>query len=127
LAAKFYKLTRYGGKPGRDETVYVFRNGRAQIIACVRLQRRDDGWLLRAMVVEQGERGKGLGARFLDAVCEACAPEVIWCYPFRWLEGFYGHSGFRRVEAGEAPEWFDEGFRRIKQTRDVLAMVYRTK
>lgn len=122
LAAKFYKETRYGGKPGREEIVFVTRNPNGAIIACVRLLPRDEGYFLRALVVAPEERGKGTGQSFLECLCRELGESPIWCFPYRWLEPFYARSGFKLVDTLASPTWYREAYNRLIANREVVPM-----
>ena len=121
LVKQFYKVTRYGGSPGRQETVWGWYEG-TQLIACVRLEPKDKVYFLRAMVVHPNFRGLGIGAKFLAAIVEQYPNDEIYCFPFSHLEGFYRAGGFLLAH-DEGPDWFKQQYKRLSQQRDVVAML----
>ena len=121
LVKQFYKVTRYGGSPGRQETVWGWYDG-AQLIACVRIEPKGDVHFLRAMVVHPDFRGAGIGAKFLAAIVDKYPNDQIYCFPFSHLEGFYRAGGFLPAK-DEGPDWFRQQYKRLSEQRDVVAMV----
>ena len=77
-----------------------------QPVGAIGCERFGDAWLLRSLVVGEGQRSRGLGAR-LVAVLEADAREQgvgeIWLLTID-ADGFFESLGYRRRERGEAPE-----------------------
>ncbi|WP_298633844.1 GNAT family N-acetyltransferase [uncultured Umboniibacter sp.] len=121
LVKQFYKVTRYGGSPGRLETVWGWYE-RAQLIACVRIEPKDGVHFLRAMVVHPDFRGSGIGTKFLTAVVEQYRNDEIYCFPFSHLEAFYRAGGFMLANH-QGPDWFQQQYQRLSQQRNVIAMV----
>ena len=77
-----------------------------QPVAAIGCERFGDAWLLRSLVVAEGQRSRGLGARLVAAL-EADAREQgvgkIWLLTID-ADGFFASLGYRRRERGEAPE-----------------------
>lgn len=123
LAKKFYKDTGYGGAPGRDEAVWVWREA-TKIIASVRLQEREGGFFLRALVVHPDDRRAGIGQTFLNALLETYNARTIYCFPYLHLHSFYLASGFKDInfDSDTVPIWYLNYYQRLKQNKPVLAM-----
>ncbi|RMA78876.1 GNAT family N-acetyltransferase [Umboniibacter marinipuniceus] len=120
LVKQFYKMTRYGGAPGRQETVWGWYEG-SQLIACVRIEPKGEAHFLRAMVVHPDYRGRGIGAKFLAEVMAQYEHHAIYCFPFSHLVTFYTEGGFSLC-TDEGPQWFLQQYRRLSRQRDVVAM-----
>ena len=77
-----------------------------QPVAAIGCERFGDTWLLRSLVVGEGQRSRGLGAKLVAAL-EADAREQgvgkIWLLTID-ADGFFASLGYRRRERGEAPE-----------------------
>ena len=77
-----------------------------QPVAAIGCERFGDAWLLRSLVVAEGQRSRGLGARLVAAL-EADAREQgvgeIWLLTID-ADEFFASLGYRRRERGEAPE-----------------------
>lgn len=66
----------------------------------------EGAWRLRGMATTEDLRGRGIGARLLDAVLEHVASRgggLVWCFARVPALRFYGRAGF--VTRGEA--WYD--------------------
>lgn len=56
-----------------------------------------DGWQIRGMAVEEGERGRGLGTAILGAIIEHVAKSgggVLWCHVRVPAASLYRRAGF---------------------------------
>ena len=105
LAKQFYKRAKYHSNIGREDEVYVVRDQQSDkaIIAAVRLVRMDKYLILRSMVVNPLRQGEGIGAFLLTQLESAFNKRDCWCFPFEWLEEFYGHIGFETLYAEQCP------------------------
>jgi N-acetylglutamate synthase-like GNAT family acetyltransferase len=86
----------------RDQEVFAARDGDG-IVAALRLCPEAGTLLLRTVVVAEGRRGQGIGRALLLAASTAIGPRECWCFPWSYLEGFYGAIGFVRVSADTVP------------------------
>jgi len=123
LVKQFYKQTRYGGAPGRDEDVWAWYQG-DKLVAVVRLQPKSDDWFLRAMVVAPEHRGQGVGSQFLRALLACCPQQELWCFPLEHLDDFYRTSGFCDAVIDDAPEWYRQQYLTLSKSKRVHAMVW---
>ena len=77
-----------------------------QPVAAIGCEKFADVWLLRSLVVAEGQRSQGLGARLVAAL-EADARDQgvagIWLLTID-ADGFFESQGYRRRERDEAPE-----------------------
>ena len=75
-------------------------------VAGIGCERLGDTWLLRSLIVAEGQRSHGLGARLVEAL-EADARDQsvgeIWLLTID-ADGFFASLGYRRCEREEAPE-----------------------
>ena len=75
-------------------------------VAAVGYETLEDMWLLRSLVVAEGQRSTGLGAKLVAAL-EADARDLgvveIWLLTID-ADGFFQSLGYRRRERDEAPE-----------------------
>ncbi|MFD2230905.1 GNAT family N-acetyltransferase [Alkalimarinus sediminis] len=132
LANRFYKQSGEKGKTQSSDEVYVARSG-ANIIAAVRLcplvqdpanrANPSDTLLLRSLAVAPAYRRTGVGSQFMRYVVEQIGSRACWCYPFSWLESFYGQTGFKVVAAEDSPDFIRSPFENYRrQGRDILIM-----
>ena len=77
-----------------------------QPVAAIGCERLGETWLLRSLVVAEGQRSRGLGAKLVVAL-EADAREKgvgeIWLLTID-ADGFFESLGYGRRERDEAPE-----------------------
>jgi amino-acid N-acetyltransferase len=75
-------------------------------LAAIGCEKLGESWLLRSLVVAEGQRSRGLGAKLVAAL-EADAREhgvgEIWLLTID-ADGFFESQGYRRRERDEAPE-----------------------
>ena len=85
-----------------DQEVFAARDGGA-VVAALRLCPEAGTLLLRTVVVADGRRGEGIGRSLLLEASKAIGPRECWCFPWTYLEGFYGAIGFARVPDDSVP------------------------
>lgn len=98
------------GQAGDDDpsTVHLaVLSDEGTVTACLRLQRvacpwrtDPDGWQLRAMAVDESQRGQGLGAALVeDAVAHVARAGggLLWCNARIPAQAFYERAGFTAV------------------------------
>ena len=77
-----------------------------QPVAAIGCEKLGEVWLLRSLVVAEGQRSRGLGAKLVAAL-ETDAREQgvgeIWLLTID-ADGFFESQGYRRRERDEAPE-----------------------
>jgi predicted GNAT family N-acyltransferase len=86
----------------RDQEVFVARDD-DRIVAALRLCPEAGTLLLRTVVVAQDRRGEGIGRKLLSEASRAIGGRECWCFPWSYLERFYGAIGFVRVAADRVP------------------------
>jgi N-acetylglutamate synthase-like GNAT family acetyltransferase len=96
-----HELGRDVGLEG-DQTVLVARDGQT-VVAALRLCPEAGTLLLRTVVVAGGRRGEGIGRSLLVEASKAIGRRECWCFPWTYLEGFYGAIGFARVPDASVP------------------------
>ena len=85
-----------------DEQIVVAREGN-DVVAAVRLFPEASTMLLRTMVVARSLRGRGVGATLLREFSKRIGARECYCFPWTYLDGFYGSIGFRRIADAEVP------------------------
>ena len=122
LVNRFYKNCRYSAKAGRGEEVYVAKMA-GQIIAAVRLSPKGGNrFFLRSFCVSPEYRRQGVGRILLRGIEPKLQAIFCYCYPFRYLQGFYQQAGFRPVE--QVPDTILQPYQRYcRQGRDIIIMV----
>jgi len=85
-----------------DQEVCVARDG-AAIVAALRLCPEAGTLLLRTVVVATDRRGQGIGRSLLEEASRAIGRRECWCFPWSYLESFYGAIGFVRVADTTVP------------------------
>lgn len=126
LAKQFYKTSHYPHAIGRKDKVYVVRQASKnnQLIAAVRLVKMDNHIILRSMVVSKEFRGLGIGSLLLNQL-EQYLYSNCWCFPFEWLESFYGNAGFVSVSVENSPLEIQSKFLQyISQGKKLTLMRY---
>ena len=77
-----------------------------QPVAAIGCEKLGDVWLLRSLVVSEGQRSRGLGAKLVNAL-EADAREQgvgeVWLLTID-ADGFFESLGYQRRERDETPE-----------------------
>ena len=73
------------------------------IVGAVRLHHRAGALVLRTMVVAEGRRRSGIGTRILDAADREIGERECYCFPWAYLERFYGRIAFRRLDDTSVP------------------------
>lgn len=132
LANRFYKQSGEKGKTQSSDEVHVARSD-SKIIAAVRLcplvkgqadaSNPSDIRLLRSLAVSPEYRRTGVGSLFMEYVVAQIGSRACWCYPFSWLEGFYGQTGFKVVAPEDSPDLIRSPFENYRrQGRDILIM-----
>jgi len=86
----------------RDQEIFAARDG-AAIVAALRLCPEAGTLVLRTVVVAEGRRGQGIGRALLLVASTAIGPRECWCFPWSYLEDFYGAIGFVRVSDDAVP------------------------
>jgi N-acetylglutamate synthase-like GNAT family acetyltransferase len=85
-----------------DQEVVIARDGGA-IVAVLRLCPEAGTLLLRTVVVAKDRRGRGIGSALLEEASKAIGRRECWCFPWSYLERFYGQVGFTRVADDDVP------------------------
>ena len=101
------RILRQGGDdfvfPDDDDrvTVHLAALGDdGRIVGVASLYRRDDGWQLRGMAVDDDVQGTGVGRALLEAVHERFRGEHLWANCRDTAVGFYERMGWRIVGEG---------------------------
>lgn len=88
-----------------EHLAFVARDNE-QPVAAIGCEKLGDVWLMRSLVVAEGQRSRGLGAKLVAAL-EADAREQgvgdIWLLTID-ADGFFESQGYRRRTRDEAPE-----------------------
>ncbi len=127
LVKNFYKAANYFNQVGRKDEVFILREIPQQnrIVAAVRLVKTADYLILRSMVVLPELQGNGLGKHFLEQLKPFLTNRSCWCFPFEWLEGFYGGAGFELFSPENAPTLIRNKYHQYtEQGRKILIMGY---
>lgn len=85
-----------------DQEVLVVRDSR-DVVAALRLCPEAGTLVLRTVVVAEGRRGQGIGRSLLLEASKAIGRRECWCFPWSYLDGFYGAIGFVRVPDPDVP------------------------
>jgi predicted GNAT family N-acyltransferase len=88
------------------------------VVATCRLLRRGDAMVLQRMAVERGARGRGLGARLLDAAHAAAAAAgagQVELHAQLAVRDFYARAGY----AAEGEEFEEAGIAHVLMRRAV--------
>ncbi len=85
-----------------DQEVLTARDG-GVVVAALRLCPEAGTLLLRTVVVAGGRRGQGIGRSLLLKASKAIGSRECWCFPWSYLERFYGAIGFVRVADASVP------------------------
>ena len=101
------RILRQGGDdfvfPDDDERVTVHLaavDDDGRVVGVASLYRRDDGWQLRGMAVDDDLQGTGVGRALLEAVHERFRGEHLWANCRDTAVGFYERMGWRIVGEG---------------------------
>ncbi|WP_179957829.1 GNAT family N-acetyltransferase [Exilibacterium tricleocarpae] len=124
LVNRFYRDCRYSAKAGRGELVYVAR-GQGRMLAAVRLVPQVDNHLfLRSFCVAPEQRRRTIGRQLLEALVPVLHGYRCYCFPFRYLQDFYGRIGFVAAQPHTQPDFIAGPYRRYcRQGRDIVIMV----
>ena len=85
-----------------DQEVFAARDD-GIIVAALRLCPEAGTLLLRTVVVAGDRRGQGIGRTLLGEASAAIGRRECWCFPWAYLERFYGAIGFMRVADSTVP------------------------
>ncbi len=86
-----------------DHEVVLARDGDA-IVGALRLCPEAGTLLLRTVVVASDRRGQGIGRSLLVEASRAIGGRECWCFPWSYLEHFYGEIGLARVADARVPD-----------------------
>jgi GNAT superfamily N-acetyltransferase len=101
-AREAYEAWGYGGGVQPDDVVYLAEAG-GELVGLVRRTREQGVTMLRGMQVARDWRGRGVGARLLEAFVAELGAEPCYCIPYTHLAGFYGAAGFTELPEESAP------------------------
>jgi N-acetylglutamate synthase-like GNAT family acetyltransferase len=127
LVKSFYKSANYFNQVGRKDEVFVLRSltEQSRIIAASRLVKTADYLILRSMVVLPELQKQGIGKYFLEQLQPSLIHRSCWCFPFDWLEKFYGDVGFISCPAEQAPTLIRNKYHQYRdQGRKIIIMGY---
>jgi predicted GNAT family N-acyltransferase len=85
-----------------DQQVILARDGDA-VVGALRLCPEGGTLLLRTVVVAKERRGQGIGRALLSEASRAIGDRECWCFPWSYLEAFYGAIGLVRVPESAVP------------------------
>lgn len=119
----FYRLTGYDSPLEPLDEVLVVEEGQ-EIKAAVRLCHEADVIVLRGLMVLESCRRAGIGSMLLGYAQTALGDRDCYCIPYSHLEGFYGRSGFLRIDPASAPVFLRERYElyRSKLKLNVILM-----
>lgn len=79
--------------------------------------------VLRAMMVRDEYRGRGIGTRMLIALRDLMRGQDCYCLPYTHLATFYGSAGFAQIGVDEAPPHLQQRLREyLARGLDVIVM-----
>jgi N-acetylglutamate synthase-like GNAT family acetyltransferase len=85
-----------------DQEVVIAHDSEA-IVAVLRLCPEAGTLLLRTVVVAKDRRGQGIGRALLQVASRVIGARECWCFPWSYLERFYGQIGLVRVPDEDVP------------------------
>ena len=107
-------------RDGRDATALhlVAVDGSGAVVATCRLVRDGDAMMLQRMAVDRAARGRGVGARLLDAAhaeAAAAGADEVELHAQVPVREFYARAGY----AAEGPEFEEAGIAHVVMRRAV--------
>lgn len=87
---------------GPAEELVVAWSG-AEIVGALRLFPEAGTLVLRTVVVAADRRGEGIGRALLRRASAAIGARECFCFPWSYLERFYGAIGLRRIAVADVP------------------------
>lgn len=98
----FYRDNDYEPAISPSDVIVVAENDHT-LCGAVRLCEEHDTLVLRGMRVCEDMRRQGIGTLLLQTAETTIGERECFCIPHRHLRAFYGHIGFVKVEAADAP------------------------
>lgn len=77
LVNRFYRDQSYPAKAGREDLVWVARDGTTIVAALTLIPQQNHSFWLRGMVVASAYRGQGVGLLLLNAVCSELQDRLL--------------------------------------------------
>jgi ElaA protein len=97
------------------ETVHFWVDGGDGAVACLRVLRKGEAWVIGRVCCTESARGTGLSARLMEAAMASLGAEAdVTLGAQTYAAGFYRKFGF--VECGE--EYMEDGIRHVPMRRD---------
>jgi len=121
LVNEFYKQVYKKGVAKRSEQVFVLRD--QKILCAARLKEVQGALLLTGVACLPAMRGQGLASLLINKLLNL-QTEMIYCFPYPDLQGFYEKLGFKLYQQVKLPEALAMQYQAYNKRKPLLCMAY---
>lgn len=120
LVNQFYKRVYKKGMASKGDSVFVLQD--TDIICSAKLKQLDTYLILTGVACDPQYRGKGYATHLLTKLL-SLHTETIYCFPYRYLSGFYEQLGFIEVSSNEVPLIISERFNKYNPKNTLRLLI----